>query len=94
MCDAIPLVDMVSGIPPVGITQNERCFELWHCSSDAITSKGQRHISPLAAILENGRMTLFHLAGMGSGLPHVGITQNERYFELLKCSSMSEICEL
>jgi hypothetical protein len=51
---------MVSGIPPVGITQNERCFELWHCSSDAITPKEQRPFSLLVAILENGCVTPFH----------------------------------
>jgi hypothetical protein len=32
-CDAIPLGRYISGIPPVGITQNERFVVLWQCSS-------------------------------------------------------------
>jgi hypothetical protein len=39
-------------------------------------------LSPLAASLENRRMTLFHLVDMVSGIPHAGLIQNERFFEL------------
>jgi hypothetical protein len=45
---------------------------------EAIVSK-ERHFAPLAALLENRRVTLFHEADMVSGKPPVGITQNERF---------------
>jgi hypothetical protein len=35
---------------------------------------------PLAIILENRRVTLFHQVDMVSGIPLVGVTQNERFF--------------
>jgi hypothetical protein len=46
---------------------------------DAIPSKEQ-HIFPLAAILENRRLALFNWVDMVSGIPPVGITQNQRFF--------------
>jgi hypothetical protein len=49
---------------------------------DAITSK-ERHFSPLATILENRRVTLFQQVDMVSGIPPVGITQNERFFKVM-----------
>jgi hypothetical protein len=41
---------------------------------DAIALKEQRHFSPLADILENRRVTLFHWVDMVSGIPPLGIT--------------------
>jgi hypothetical protein len=46
--------------------------------NEAIVSK-ERHFSPLAAILENRRVTLFHYVDMVPGITPVGITQNDRF---------------
>jgi hypothetical protein len=52
---------------------------------DAVTSKEWRHFSPLTAILENRRVTLFYKVDMVSDIPSVGITQNERF---LSCDTV------
>jgi hypothetical protein len=46
---------------------------------NAIASKELRHFSPLMAILEKRRVTLFHRVDMGSDIPCVSITKNERF---------------
>jgi hypothetical protein len=51
---------------------------------DAIASN-ERHFSPLAAILENRRVTLFCYVEIVSGIPPVGITQNKRF---LSCDTV------
>jgi hypothetical protein len=51
---------------------------------DAIASK-ERHFSPLAAIFENTRVTLFRLVDTVSDIPTVGVTQNERF---LSCETV------
>jgi hypothetical protein len=50
-----------------------------------MASNEERHFSHLAAILENRRVTLFHYVDMVSGIPPVGITQNERF---LSCDTL------
>jgi hypothetical protein len=49
-----------------------------------IASK-ERHFSPLAATLKNRPVTLLHYVDMVSGVPPVGITQNERF---LSCGTV------
>jgi hypothetical protein len=56
---------------------------------NAISSK-ERHFSPLAVILENRSVTLFHWVDMVSVIHPVGITQNEHFLSL-DCSSRGVI---
>jgi hypothetical protein len=56
-----------------------------HLPGHAIASKEQQHFSLLSAILENRHVTLFHQVDMVSGIPPVGITQNDRF---LSCDTV------